>query len=154
MHRVLLVPSAVHSLRGTVGAELLFPDYVTQKVRGPVDSPNAITLRSGQGTAVYERQCNRSKSPASKARWESIRLPLDVNTQFLDFEWVAWTHPSGATYERVRLPIWIFILATLLLAIAIRPQPRWRFGLLDLFTLSTVAAIVVGLLAAGLRAIS
>jgi hypothetical protein len=129
-------------------------DFVTQRVRGPVDSPNAIKFGFGQGIAAYERDRNPSKN-AGKVLWRrgSVTLPVASKTLFLNFEWVAWTHPNGATYERVRIPIWCFILFTLLLAIAIRPQPRWRFGLRDLFTLTTVAALVIGPLAFWLRGI-
>jgi hypothetical protein len=54
----------------------------------------------------------------------------------------------------VIFPNWLPLLTTALLAIAIRPKPRWRFGLRDLFTLTTVAALVIGPLAFWLRSIS
>lgn len=61
---------------------------------------------------------------------------------------------AESNYTRIQLPNWFLVLITLLLAIAIRPKPRFKFSLGDLFTLTTVAALTIGPLAYWLRGIS
>jgi hypothetical protein len=57
-------------------------------------------------------------------------------------------------YTLLQLPIWSIVLIATLLAIAIRPKPRFKFSLVDLLTLTTVAALTIGPLAFWLRSIS
>lgn len=52
------------------------------------------------------------------------------------------------------IAIWLPVLTAIVLATLIRPQPRLRFGLRELFVLSTIGAITVGILAVVLRSIS
>lgn len=54
---------------------------------------------------------------------------------------------------QIIVPHWPLFLSTLLLAIAIRPKPRWRFGLRDSFVFITSAAAIIGPLAYWLRSV-
>lgn len=49
------------------------------------------------------------------------------------------------------LPCWFGVLLLGTCATAIRPKPRWQFSLMDLITLTTVAAVTVGTLMSLLR---
>lgn len=53
----------------------------------------------------------------------------------------------------VIIPHWFPVAALAVIAIAIRPAPRFKFNLRDLFTLTTVAALVIGPFAFWLRSI-
>jgi hypothetical protein len=61
---------------------------------------------------------------------------------------------NGQISRRLTLPIWMPTVVCGLLAVLTRSKPRWRFGLRDLFALTTVAALVIGPLAFWLRTIS
>ncbi|TWT99937.1 hypothetical protein Pla108_08810 [Botrimarina colliarenosi] len=56
---------------------------------------------------------------------------------------LATSRDGRVHYERhVTLPHWFVLLFATALAVVLRPHPRWRFGLRDLFAFSTIVAVV------------
>lgn len=85
-------------------------------------------------------------------RWFRGRLGGNVPSQ----SWFYWRYkndPRGRSYIVARVPHWLLVLATALVAYGAKPKPRWKFGMRELFVLSTIGAITVGTLAVVLRAI-
>ena len=61
---------------------------------------------------------------------------------------------EGTRLYEVLVPDWFLVVLTGLIAFFAKPKPRFRFGIRELFALSTVGAITVGTFAAVLRALS
>jgi hypothetical protein len=87
------------------------------------------------------------------AKWDLLSSDYPPKPQR---QWFSWKRGSmgGARLNIVTIPYWFAVPSIALLATAIRPKPRWRFGLRELFVLSTIGAITIGTLAVVLRAIS
>ncbi|QEG34838.1 hypothetical protein Pr1d_21230 [Bythopirellula goksoeyrii] len=88
---------------------------------------------------------------ADESRWHWTTTPLrqgnpqiKIMPAFLGFQYVNEMKPNGTRFRGIRLPIWFLVLSTGLIAAAIRPIPRWQFGLRELFVLSTIAAFILG----------
>ncbi len=83
----------------------------------------------------------------------SIPVPPKLE-KFLGIGWHNSVARDGDEHFQFLLPLWLLVVAFGLAAAVLRPKPRWRFGLRDLFTLTTTAGVVVGPLAFWLRSIS
>jgi hypothetical protein len=88
-----------------------------------------------------------------KLRFEVFSISPFKNSPSDRWSWQIFKFPTG-TARIVRFPHDILVFSFTLVAIAIRPRPRFNFSLRDLFTLSTVAALMIGPLAFWLRSIS
>jgi hypothetical protein len=153
-------------------AALWVRSYLTADSITTVDMRSGVedlssTFQVNKGTLFYQRVIHED----GKLRWltpmpdnsphdkHSVWMPavlVGPPPKFKSILGVGWhtsTGRQGERYFQWLLPIWSLVLTTALLAIAIRPKPRSRFGLRDLFTLTTVAAVVMGPLAFWLRAI-
>lgn len=67
-----------------------------------------------------------------------------------------WIHRSGKAAgdeSIIQLPHWLVIAITGLVSFVAKPKPRWQFGLRELFFLSTIGAITLGMLAKLIQAI-
>jgi len=51
---------------------------------------------------------------------------------------------SQEGFLKLLIPHWFPVLSSGLLAVLLRPKPRWQFGLRDLFAITTIVAAVVG----------
>jgi hypothetical protein len=58
-----------------------------------------------------------------------------------------WRGKWARVYTIERMPDWFFTVATAVLAIAMKPSPRYRFSLFDVLALTTFAALLAGLVA-------
>jgi hypothetical protein len=63
----------------------------------------------------------------------------------LGFYWKSEVWGKRSRYTEFSAPHWTFVLVIAFLAIALRPKPRWRYGVRDLFVFLTVTAIIVGI---------
>jgi hypothetical protein len=73
-----------------------------------------------------------------------------------DFDWQGLFAFDGLWAEEycfVEIPYWSLALTFGLLALLLRPPPRLRFGLRELFVVVTLAAITLGLFEVGMRAV-
>lgn len=90
--------------------------------------------------------------PAWKtAKWDLSSSDYPPKPQRQWFRWNKF-RMGGARVNTVTIPHWFAVLSTALLVIAIRPKPRWRFGLRELFLISTFGAFAFGTLAMLMRA--
>lgn len=82
------------------------------------------------------------------------RLRLSPQGELLAFgspaTWPPKPHPLGFSWERlpaeqrIVFPHWFPALLSAIVALLVKPPPRLRLGLRELFTLTTIAALTVG----------
>lgn len=119
----------------------------------PSTEASVTRFRIANGTAIYISEYN-SKAPASiERRWGTTYSAAHPTTTSSSFGLEREIYPGGIYFTMLKLPIWFIASLTVILTIAIRPKPRFKFGLRDLFTLTTVAALTIGPLAFWLRSI-
>lgn len=117
-------------------------------------------IRTLSGTVTYIRKASLEEALPAQWRWVTGRVelyPLNgpiPESSFFGFQWKQRSFKVGLFYTDLQTPLWFPTLVTALLALAIRPAPRFKFNLRDLFTLTTVAALTIGPLAFWLRSIS
>lgn len=135
-------------------------DYLGYMARLP---RNQMVLMAAEGSARFQRQRQVVGSTSEPLWFWSTKPPRTtplpppttgvVNPGLLGFRWYHRTSKDSLSIE-AKLPIWFLVLTTGLIACVVRPKPRWQFGMRELFTLSTVGAITIGMLAVLLRTIS
>lgn len=81
-------------------------------------------------------ECRLRRLPITSVRGDPHLFGLDFDVYFSPESW------------RVEMPHWPPVLAAGLLAVALRPSPRRRFSLRDLFLVTTILAATLGSLAA------
>ncbi len=108
------------------------------------------------GADVNARQSFPPDGHMLRRKWETIdHVPqIRPKSNFLGIGYRSLNSRSGIKVIEWSLPYWILVAIFGLTAFIAKPKPRWRFGLRELFVLSTIGAITVGTLAFVLRAIS
>jgi hypothetical protein len=111
-----------------------------------------IVVESGLGMLPIMVNTRRAIHPP-RLDW-SVRpvreFRISPGANRLGFKWMYSLSGETAYFQ---IPYWFPTLTSVLLAIVIRPAPRFKFSLRDLLTLMTVAALTVGPLAFWLRSI-
>jgi hypothetical protein len=92
-----------------------------------------LEVRCGDEAIAFE---GNNKLP----RFEVYCKSPSWNPQSYPWSWHVYNIPTG-TVRIVRFPHYIVVFVAFLLAIAIRPKPRFKFSFRDLLTLTTVAAL-------------
>lgn len=86
----------------------------------------------------------------------SNRVSMPVPPKLEKFFGIGWRSSvarNGDEHFQWVFPLWLPVVGLGLVATALRPKPRWRFGLRDLLALTTIAAVIVGPMAYWLRSI-
>ncbi len=131
-------------------------DYIHGIASSPVVPTHVTSLVSLRGEFSAQRMTQRGKVYVP-AVWEWLpHVPIEeppYRPGILGFEW-SHTPWAGGGQSAINFPIWFLWLTNGTAAFIAKPMPCWRFGLRELFVLSTIAAITIGTLTAVLRAIS
>lgn len=142
-------------------------DHIIKQAWGPLASPNATRFTSAGGAISFVKRTSPS-TVYGEVRWAlgyaparrnplPSAVPPNIAAKYapnvFGFRWLHDTLRDGGSQTSIRVPYLSLVLTTALLGIAIRPKPRFKFGLRDLLTLTTVAALAIGPLAFWLRSI-
>jgi hypothetical protein len=110
---------------------------------------------SGDGIVLLKHQSGSSDSADWTVNYFPEVTPWFGGTNFFGFAFLQYNSPNAdASATAVGMPHWFLVLLIATISLVVKPKPRFRFGLRELFVLSTVGAITVGTLVIVLRALS
>jgi hypothetical protein len=132
---------------------LLWPlSYGTMERLGLTVPTRCTGLYSVCGRLEYEHSPNMIKK---RTGIQLVSCPISAWGTALPYHrfGFAWerlydqNHQGRPTYVHVSIPHWFMVLTTGVLAYIAKPKPRGRFGLRELFILSTTVALTAGAIA-------
>jgi len=121
-----------------------------------LDAPRTITILGSTGSIGVNTVDLIQRDREALEERIGLRLVLDQSKSFdhaktIHVEKSLDKGTQNSWEWHMRFPHWCSLLITGLLAILVRPTPRFRFTLRDLFAFTTIVAVVAGSFAALLR---